>query len=309
MPKGISLLFPGSRCPSCLHKLGLFENLPVVGWISLKGKCHYCKTAIPFRYLWVEILTGGLHFFAIAFAMVSSHPVHYFLICSAVLSWAILLSLIDAEHKYLPDLLTLGPLLFLILYQSDWQSQPFAAPMMDFFLLAVLLLIPQFLFDLIRSLLRTLGGERSEMLLLKVTQRFLRDDGTLKVPPSALIILPFLVTAFWFYPSLDSPTQQHHWLGFGVALFFLMASQKLSYVFLKAQGLGLGDVKLGALLGWILGWPGFLFTLGLACTTALSFFILTGGLRGKSKELPFGPFLLWAGIFTYFLGQSIPFQL
>ncbi|MEM9246901.1 MAG: prepilin peptidase, partial [Cyanobacteria bacterium P01_F01_bin.153] len=50
LPAGLSLLHPPSRCPKCLHGLGPTENVPVFGWLWLRGKCRHCRTKISPRY-------------------------------------------------------------------------------------------------------------------------------------------------------------------------------------------------------------------------------------------------------------------
>jgi len=60
LPRGQSLIHPPSRCPSCEHPLAWYDNLPVVGWIMLRGKCRYCKNPISPRYPIVEAALGSL---------------------------------------------------------------------------------------------------------------------------------------------------------------------------------------------------------------------------------------------------------
>lgn len=59
-PRGISIVTPPSRCPSCNTRLGWRDNIPVFGWLFLRGKCRYCKTAISAEYPIVEALVGIL---------------------------------------------------------------------------------------------------------------------------------------------------------------------------------------------------------------------------------------------------------
>ena len=54
LPRDESLVTPPSRCPKCGHRLAWFDNLPIVGWIFLRGKCRYCKQPISPRYPIVE---------------------------------------------------------------------------------------------------------------------------------------------------------------------------------------------------------------------------------------------------------------
>src|SRR5690606_19384099 len=54
------LTYPPSQSPKCGHKLAWYDNIPVLGWIMLGGKCRYCRTPISPRYPIIEAVTGGL---------------------------------------------------------------------------------------------------------------------------------------------------------------------------------------------------------------------------------------------------------
>lgn len=60
LPNGESIIKPGSHCPNCNHKLSLYENIPVLSFIFLRGKCKNCKQKISFIYPAIELLTGVL---------------------------------------------------------------------------------------------------------------------------------------------------------------------------------------------------------------------------------------------------------
>jgi|SaaInlStandDraft_1057018.scaffolds.fasta_scaffold11117_3 prepilin signal peptidase PulO-like enzyme (type II secretory pathway) len=299
IPRGISLIYPGSRCPQCQHKLGLMDNFPLLGWLFLKGRCRYCRVPIPFRYLGIEFITGFLHIPFFILAMESDQPLSYFILASLFISWAMLLTLIDGEHRFLPDLLTLGPLLGLICIQGEWSGQPFHQPLMDFFFLAILLLLPQSSIDLLRSLAMILGGERIGKGCDKLFSPILTHGDSIRPLIVLISALPILLMSIWIYPNINEPIQKMHWHGLGVALAILWSAERLTRLASKSPGLGLGDIKLGALLGWVLGWPAFLITLGLACSTTLSIGILKGVHRRQDTSLPFGPALIWSSLAVY----------
>ena len=58
LPLEKSLLWPNSRCLTCLHPLNLADNLPIIGWLRRRGRCRYCGAKFSSRYLWVELATG-----------------------------------------------------------------------------------------------------------------------------------------------------------------------------------------------------------------------------------------------------------
>ncbi|HRS98180.1 MAG TPA: prepilin peptidase, partial [Smithella sp.] len=60
IPLKVSIISPGSRCPACQHPLRLYDNLPIVSYLWLKGKCRDCGAKISWRYSVVELLTAVL---------------------------------------------------------------------------------------------------------------------------------------------------------------------------------------------------------------------------------------------------------
>ncbi|MCW7537166.1 A24 family peptidase [Aquabacterium sp. A7-Y] len=115
-----NLARPRSRCPHCGHTIHWYENIPVLSWLLLKGRCAGCKTRIPLRYPLVELLTGAL--FAAAGWKLGPQP-QAALWCG-VLAALVALTFIDWDTTLLPDDLTL-PLLWagLVAAALGW-SQP-----------------------------------------------------------------------------------------------------------------------------------------------------------------------------------------
>lgn len=76
MPKGISIVTPPSRCPACSTKLSWRDNIPVLGWIALRGRCRYCKTRISPEYPLVEAAVGLLFvvFYVIWYVVPGTSP-------------------------------------------------------------------------------------------------------------------------------------------------------------------------------------------------------------------------------------------
>lgn len=60
MPAGRALSHPGSHCPVCETELTAGDNIPILGWVSLRGRCRYCQVLIPSRYPWIEFTVGLL---------------------------------------------------------------------------------------------------------------------------------------------------------------------------------------------------------------------------------------------------------
>ena len=109
------LITPSSTCPACGHKIRAWENLPIVGWFLLGGKCSSCKTAISKRYPAVEFLTALISVF-VAQRYGVSEMTAWLLLFTWIL---IALTAIDLDEQLLPDQLTL-PLLWLgLLFQMS----------------------------------------------------------------------------------------------------------------------------------------------------------------------------------------------
>ena len=110
-----NLVLPNSSCPHCAHEIKPWENIPVISYLFLRGKCSSCKASISLRYPLVE-LTCGLLSAYIAWHFGFTWQAGAML----VLTWGLLaMSLIDADHQLLPDSLVL-PLLWLGLIANSF---------------------------------------------------------------------------------------------------------------------------------------------------------------------------------------------
>ena len=106
-----NLIVPRSRCPHCGHLITALENVPVLSFLFLGGRCRECKTPISVRYPLIEILSASL-----AVLVAWKYGFSYQAAMGIVLSWALIsLSFIDYDHQYLPDNITL-PFLWLGLF-------------------------------------------------------------------------------------------------------------------------------------------------------------------------------------------------
>jgi leader peptidase (prepilin peptidase)/N-methyltransferase len=103
VPRGESVVSPPSACPKCGHLIRPRDNLPVLGWLLLRGRCRDCGAPISARYPLVEAATAAL-FVALALRFGQSLELPAYLYLAAV---GIALTLIDLDVKRLPDVLTL----------------------------------------------------------------------------------------------------------------------------------------------------------------------------------------------------------
>jgi leader peptidase (prepilin peptidase)/N-methyltransferase len=106
LPPGI--VHEPSHCPQCKHRLSALDNIPLFGWLLLRGRCRYCQTKISIQYPLVELLSGLL-----SAAIVWKFGPSWSAVAGLVLTWFLIaLSGIDFKTQLLPDQLTL-PLLWL----------------------------------------------------------------------------------------------------------------------------------------------------------------------------------------------------
>lgn len=233
MPRCLSVVRPRSHCIACERTIAWYDNIPVVSYLLLRGRCRYCGARIPRRYPVVELLTGLLFFFIVLRMGPSLEAVKLCLF--AALNVGLLFT--DFEELILPDEFTLGGL-------AAGLAFAWFVPVPDV-----------------------------------TAQAFLWMAGVEAGPRAASFVEAALGAAV---PSLFL------WLG--------------GWIFLKVrkrEGLGLGDVKLMAMVGAFLGLRGALLTLlvgSLAGSIIGIVWIRIAGKDAATFQLPFGTFLGAAAI-------------
>jgi leader peptidase (prepilin peptidase)/N-methyltransferase len=234
LPRDLSVVRPRSYCPQCKHGIAWYDNVPVLSYAVLGGRCRHCPARIPVRYPVVELLTGL--FFALAVALDGGTlPGIRLCVFSALL---IGLVFADWEQQILPDEFTLGGTVVGLLFAA---------------------LIPN--------------------------------------PPGLMHLV---------LPAGTSPrtlSVSESLLGAVVPSFLIWGIGEIYYRVRHREGLGLGDVKMLAMIGAFLGLGGALATIligsliGSILGLALIFW-KKGDFR--TYELPFGVFLGVAGLFVAF---------
>lgn len=124
LPRHLSVVHPGSACPKCRNPIRFYENVPVLSWLILRGRCRNCKARISPRYLVVELLTGVLFlacYMHFGFTLATlKYCVFGFLLLGLIFT--------DAETHLLPDKMTLpglglGLLFSLVVPVNDLASR------------------------------------------------------------------------------------------------------------------------------------------------------------------------------------------
>ncbi|NDC38014.1 MAG: prepilin peptidase [Proteobacteria bacterium] len=217
-----------SFCTHCRVTLRWWHNMPLVGWLLLRGRCSFCNARISFRYPFVEFITAG---FAVltyqSFGLTLSALLIFALVCALIV-----ISFIDYDYYIIPNVISLpGAALGLICAGINQFFHLFTAP-----------------------------------------------------------IAPDLISAA---------------LGLACGAGFLFLVSELYFRLRKREGLGMGDVKLLALVGAFLGPEGALFTIfvGSLLGTVGGVLILLILRRGMSHPLPFGPYLAMGTLLYLFLNQ------
>jgi leader peptidase (prepilin peptidase) / N-methyltransferase len=213
LPRNLSIVFPNSACPLCQKPIRVYDNIPVLSWLILRGRCRNCKAPIAPRYLFVELLTGVLFVtcywhFGFSLALLKYCTLGFLLLG---------LVFTDAETFLLPDKMTLPGLALGVLF----------------------------------SLFVPVGDLASQFLPGVVTLPFSSDLS------SRLLSL------------LDSL------LGAAVGASFLYGAGAIYLRARGVEGMGLGDVKLMAMIGAFLGTKLTIFTVFAGSITGSLFGLWT----------------------------------
>jgi leader peptidase (prepilin peptidase)/N-methyltransferase len=282
LPQGESIVAPRSRCPGCRSLIRWYDNIPLLSWLLLGRRCRDCGQPIPARYPLVELATGV--WFAIVAAKLAD-----VLSTAGVLSTAELSTFVTGEALAMAviscvSLLVLGFLL-IGLAVMDWQTMTLP----DAFTLTGILL--GFLLTCTQAIF--LGPTEDQINLGSHHLRLASpgnvvDRGNLFFTGPEALIMGRLAAIC------------------GVALL-LLAIRGLYKAVRKREGMGLGDVKLLALMSAFLGfWPA-LFALfsGIMAAFVYAVILLVRGRAGAATRLPFGSFLAAGGLFSALFGRSL----
>jgi leader peptidase (prepilin peptidase)/N-methyltransferase len=114
IPREESITFPGSHCPECNHKLKWYDNIPLISYIMLQGKCRYCGAKISIQYPLIETLNAIVYVFLYISFGWSIDFVFYALIASVLIA----IAGIDLKEQIIPDSLVVSILVFEVLHKA-----------------------------------------------------------------------------------------------------------------------------------------------------------------------------------------------
>ncbi len=272
VPRGESVVRPASHCLTCGHAIRPVDNIPILSWIMLRGKCRDCGASISWRYPVIEFATGLWFAFCALRMWDAWHPTVVTLnsfvpfwtfetIGLAALGFLLLgLIVIDWQVQRLPDVFTFSGIalaLFLVCFQAI-----FLEPGED-----------QITFT-------------SKHLRLSSPGSFAARGNVFLTGPEALIFGRLAAVC-------------------GAALILLLVRWGYKAI-RKREGMGLGDVKLLAMIAAFLGfWPAILtLFLGVLLASVYGAAQMVRGKAGALTRLPLGSFLGAAGLVTAVFGDS-----
>ncbi len=120
IPEGMSIVSPASRCPQCKSAIRWYQNIPIISYLYLRGRCASCGAGIPMRYPMVEALTGAL-FVLVGLRLGGFYviPVYWLFVASLVV-----ITFIDMDHQIIPDVISLPGVVagFLLSFCVPWLS-------------------------------------------------------------------------------------------------------------------------------------------------------------------------------------------
>jgi leader peptidase (prepilin peptidase)/N-methyltransferase len=229
-PREESIVFPPSHCPHCGTNIKPYDNVPVVAWLWLRGRCRACREPITARYPLVEL--ANALFYAAAFQRTGMTP--GFVAIAALVSMTIVLIYIDLDIQILPDVIDLPGVAIGLIIGATHLGALYPGLMLS------------------KTLLESVAGAAA---------------------------------------------------GAGVLLTIALTYKLVR----KVEGMGMGDVKMMAMLGAVVGWePLFpLFLLASVAGALVGLFIAARGVDRMQIALPFGVFLGLAFLVVLFIGPTL----
>ena len=103
LPKGTSIVRPPSACPTCGALIRWYDNIPILSWVILHGRCRGCKAPISVRYPLVELITGLFALITVLRFGLEWQTLIYFIFILAL----IVITFIDLDHRIIPDIISL----------------------------------------------------------------------------------------------------------------------------------------------------------------------------------------------------------
>jgi len=321
MPLELSVVSPSSHCPHCKYSIPFYLNIPLLTWLTLRGRCKNCGAPISPRYLIVELFTGLM--FLGCWLMFGHTSAWLAVVYSIFIAGLITATFIDFEHYIIPDEITLGgavlglAISFFLpkLHAATTNGQGMA-----------------------RSLVGMVGGAGLVYAILRLG-KLMFGRQKLKLAPDTKVI--FSETALvlpdkeipyeeFFYRRTDVIVLQARTVELvdrsyqNVAVRLSPTELKIgdeqinpeavphleavcSEIVVPREAMGLGDVKFMGAIGAFIGWQGALFSLMMSSMigAAVGIVLIVLGKREWSSRMPYGPYIALAAVFWLFGGKNL----
>jgi leader peptidase (prepilin peptidase) / N-methyltransferase len=325
MPRDLSVVRPRSHCPKCSYSIPWFLNIPIVTWVSLRGKCKNCAEPISIRYLLVEAFTGLT--FATTWAVIAPRSIGLAIAYCVILAAFIVATLIDIEHFIIPDEITIGGIVAGFLFSAavpqlhNTLSRP-EAMRASFWGIAV---GGGLVYLILRAGKMAFGKEKME-LAADTTVTF--TETALKLPDKEFPYEEIFYRKSDYVRLLAKTVELHfaegseqsdrcYWnivvsltpeeLKIGEETFNPEQVPQMivvtSEMVLPREAMGFGDVKFMAAIGAFLGWQGAIFALMFSAVigTVVSVGAIVIRRVEWSSRIPYGPYIALATVIYMFL--------
>lgn len=320
MPLGLSIVSPPSHCPHCKYSIPWYLNIPLITWVSLKGKCKNCGAPIVPRYFLVELLTGVA--FLSCWISFGHESAWLALVYALFISGLIVASFIDFEHFIIPDEITIGGAVvgFVIsiflpqLHRMNTMPASIKESLlgigMGAGLIYAILRVGKLMFGRQKLSLpdktkivfgetsvhlpdREMGYEeifyrKSDVIAMRAARLEMVDrcykDVLVRLTPVSLEIGD---------DKFEPETVRH-------------LEAESTEVVLPREAMGLGDVKFMAAIGAFLGWEAIVYCLMVSSIigSIVGVGLIVSGKREWSSRLPYGPYIALAAVLWIFWGYN-----
>jgi leader peptidase (prepilin peptidase)/N-methyltransferase len=326
MPREESIVHPPSHCPTCNHRIPMWQNMPIFSWLMLRGRCASCRTAISPRYIGVEALTGVL--FVAAWLYYGESAPWAAASASILLAGFVAATFIDFEHFIIPDEITWGGAAAGVIFSAlvpemmdsfsrlEALAYSLGGSALGFGLLFLVVEGGKLAFGKIRHafpepedfewrrqgdrIVLKLAGEELDWMDIFSRER---DVLTIEVDGAALGADGAEIRGklkFWHdrfqTDGISGPLDQLERI-----------TGKMKSVVIPREAMGFGDVKFIACIGAFLGWQAVLFTLFAASIIgSIAGFAGIALARDRAGvRIPFGPFLALGALLWLFGGKEL----
>jgi len=296
MPRDLSVIVPGSHCFSCQKPVAWYDNIPLISWFMLGGKCRHCGARFSFRYVLVELLTAccflGFYFY---FGL-SEKLVAYLIMMSCF----IVATFVDFEHRIIPDEISVGGMfvgLILSMFFVDLHSV--AAQELLVGRIAMRLLVGTcLLVHVIEFFWSQREFDREDGILLAIIVGLAAVEAGL----DALLNTGVVAAGSRLGEHLLSTDASIIGLLLGGGVIYVMGL--LGDLIFRKESMGGGDVKLMALIGAFMGWKLALLTFFVAPFFGAVYGIIEK-IRTKDSAIAYGPFIVIGALVCLFYGDAI----